>query len=72
MTTEIIAFNMEDSCKVSVVINDGEVYPTYKVQSSILAEYSNCNAEDLNDILTTRLPFQATLSIENGEIVNFG
>lgn len=71
VTSEIIAFNMEDSCDMSVVINDGELYPSYKVQSSIMAEYLNCNAEDLDDVLATKLPFQATFSIENGEIVNF-
>uniref|UniRef100_A0A8W8NTY4 Uncharacterized protein n=1 Tax=Magallana gigas TaxID=29159 RepID=A0A8W8NTY4_MAGGI len=56
VTTEIIAFNIEESCKVYVVINDGEVYPTYKVQSSIMTEYSNYNAEDVDGILTTKLP----------------
>eukprot|EP00105_Crassostrea_gigas_P017753 XP_011435649.1 PREDICTED: uncharacterized protein LOC105334049 [Crassostrea gigas] len=71
VTSEIIAFNMEDSCDMSVVINDGELYPSYKVQSSIMAAYLNCNAEDLDDVLATKLPFQATFSIENGEIVNF-
>lgn len=39
MTTEIIAFNIEDACNMSVVIKDGELYPAYKVQSSIMAEY---------------------------------
>lgn len=38
MTTEIIAFNIEDACNMSVVIKDGELYPAYKVQSSIMAE----------------------------------
>lgn len=61
---------MEDTCNMSVVINDGELYPAYKVQSSIMAEYLNCNIEDLDDIITTKLPFEATLSLENGEIIN--
>lgn len=70
MTTEIIAFNIEDACNMSVVIKDGELYPAYKVQSSIMAEYLMCNAEDLDGILTSELPFLATLSLGNGAIVN--
>lgn len=57
MTTEIIAFNIEDAYYMSVVIKDVELYPAYKVQSSIMAEYLMCNAEDLDDILTSNLPF---------------
>lgn len=36
---------------MSVLINDGELYPAYKVHTSIMAEYLKCNAEDLDDIL---------------------
>lgn len=64
MTTEIIAFNFEDACNMSVVIKDGELYPAYKVQSSIMAEYLMCNAEDLDGILTSKLPFLAAREME--------
>lgn len=36
---------------MSGLINDGELYPAYKVHTSIMAEYLKCNAEDLDDIL---------------------
>lgn len=48
MTTESIAFNIDDTCNMSVVINDGELYPAYKVQTSKMAEYLKCNAKDLD------------------------
>lgn len=48
MTTESIAFNIDDTCNMAVVFNDGELYPAYKVQTSIMAEYLMCNAEDLD------------------------
>lgn len=51
MTPESIAFNIYDTCNMSVLINDGELYPAYKVHTSIMAEYLKCNAEDLDDIL---------------------
>lgn len=51
MTPESIAFNINDTCNMSVLINDGELYPAYKVYTSIMAEYLKCNAEDLDDIL---------------------
>lgn len=52
MTPESIAFNIYDTCNMSVLINDGELYSAYKVHTSIMAEYLKCNAEDLDDILT--------------------
>lgn len=51
MTPESIAFNIYDTCNMSGLINDGELYPAYKVHTSIMAEYLKCNAEDLDDIL---------------------
>lgn len=51
MTPESIAFNIYDTCNMSVLINDGELYPAYKVHTSIMAEYLKCNAKDLDDIL---------------------
>lgn len=40
------------------------------VESSVMTEYLQCIAEDLDDTLTTKYPFEETFSLENGESVN--
>lgn len=40
------------------------------VESSVMAEYLQCIADDLDDTLTPKYPFEETFSLENGESVN--
>lgn len=41
------------------------------VQSSVMAKYLQCIADDLDDTLTTKVPFEGTLGLENKEKVIF-
>lgn len=44
MTAEIIAFNIYDAFKMSVLNNFEELYPAYKVKCSVMEKYLLCNA----------------------------
>jgi hypothetical protein len=67
---QIIAFNTEDGSNMSLVIDDGELYPAYQINLQILADFLHCSCEDVQDTLELKLPFQASMRIENGIITD--
>uniref|UniRef100_K1R762 Uncharacterized protein n=1 Tax=Magallana gigas TaxID=29159 RepID=K1R762_MAGGI len=59
VTTEIIAFNMEDSCKVSVVINDGEPIVFLTWSKTRGCTETTCVMADANTAVESRVDEKA-------------
>lgn len=69
LITNIIAFTMEDENLV-LVLDDGEIYPTYNISWNLMMDFLKCSAIEVEGALTRKLPLHVKITIENEEILS--
>ena len=67
LTESIMAYNLEEN-DLYLIIDDGEVYPSYKISQTKMATFLSCEEEGIEEALLKELPMKASITIQNEEI----
>lgn len=62
-----MAYNIEEN-GLSLIIDDGEVYPAYRISLNNTATFLNCEENDIEEALLNKLPMKASITIQHDEI----
>jgi hypothetical protein len=69
MVKEVIALNWNAE-ELSLCINDGEVFPMWKIVPTLLAIELVCDVDDVECELLPKLPIKARMQVEGEEITS--
>lgn len=67
LTENIMAFNMEEN-SLSLIIDDGEAYPAYRISLNKIATFLNCEENEIEEALINKLPMKASITVQHDEI----
>lgn len=67
LTESIMAYNLEEN-GLYLIIDDGEVYPSYKISPTKMATFLSCEEEGIEEALLKKIPMQASITNQNEEI----
>ena len=68
-TIHVIAFEGTDNGMFRLIAEKGGEYPEYSSTKEILCNVLNCEADNIEDVLTTSLPLVAMATVKETEIV---
>lgn len=67
LTENIMADNMEEN-GLSLIIDDGEAYPAYRISLNKIATFLNCEENEIEEALINKLPMKASITVQHDEI----
>ena len=68
-TIHVIAFEGTDNGMFRLIAEEGGEYPEYSSTKEILCNVLDCEADNIEDVLTTSLPSVAMATVKETEIV---